>query len=59
MRSISPWFNPAYIMPHACTDMDAYPFYRAAAEGYMRVAAGLDRQGPRFDATLSLDKDRS
>lgn len=45
MSIISPWYQLGYIIPHACTDMDAYQFYRVAPEGMMLVTTGLNFQG--------------
>ena len=45
MSIISPWYQLAYIIPHAYTDMDAYQFYRVAPEGMMLVTTGLNLQG--------------
>jgi maleate cis-trans isomerase len=47
---VSPWFNLAYIIPHAYTDMDAYQFYRVAPEGMMLVTMGLNLQGHSLEA---------
>jgi maleate cis-trans isomerase len=50
MSIVSPWFNLAYIIPHAYTDMDAYQFYRVAPEGMMLVTTGLNLQGHSLEA---------
>ena len=50
MSIISPWYQLGYIIPHACTDMDAYQFYRVAPEGMMLVTTGLNFQGHSLEA---------
>jgi maleate cis-trans isomerase len=50
MSIISPWYQLGYIIPHACTDMDAYQFYRVAPEGMMLVTTGLNFQGHSVEA---------